>query len=124
MYHVSQLPQLLPVVFVQPQKQTWIKEAHEKNAKMQDICNKETKTTAASLSTVHQSSVVNIFKGLTFVTTGPNIIKFHMQSPGNEAKKVYIFGPGHMTKMATMPIYDITLNYLLFQIHQANCLET
>ena len=29
-YHVSQLPQLLPVVFVQPQKQTWIKEAHDK----------------------------------------------------------------------------------------------
>ena len=51
MYHVSQLPQLLPVVFVQPQTQTWIKEADEKNAKMQDICNKETKTTAASLLT-------------------------------------------------------------------------
>ena len=48
-YHVSKLPQLLPVVFVQPQTQTWIKEADEKNAKMQDICNKETKTTAASL---------------------------------------------------------------------------
>ena len=47
MYHVSQLPQLLPVVFVQPQTQTWIKEADEN--KMQDICNKETKTTAASL---------------------------------------------------------------------------
>ena len=49
--HVSQLSQLLPVVFVQPQTQTWIKEAdEEKNAKMQDICSKETKTTAASLS--------------------------------------------------------------------------
>ena len=35
--------------FVQPQTQTWIKAADEKNAKMQDICNKETKTTAASL---------------------------------------------------------------------------
>ena len=43
MYHVSQLPQLLPVGFVQPQTHTWIKEADEKNAKMQDICNKETK---------------------------------------------------------------------------------
>ena len=30
MYHVSQLPQLLPVVFVQPQTQFWIKEADEK----------------------------------------------------------------------------------------------
>ena len=35
--------------FVQPQTQTWSKEADKKNAKMQDICNKETKTTAASL---------------------------------------------------------------------------
>ena len=36
--------------FVQPQTQTWIKEAEEKkNAKMQDICNKTKKTTAASL---------------------------------------------------------------------------
>ena len=35
---------------VQPQTQTWIKEADEKtDAKMQDICSKETKTTAASL---------------------------------------------------------------------------
>ena len=40
------------VVFVQQKKQTWIKEADEKKMKkMQDIrvCNKETKTTAASL---------------------------------------------------------------------------
>ena len=50
MYHVSQVPQLLPVVFVQPQTQTWIKATDEKKIeKMQDICNKETKTTAASL---------------------------------------------------------------------------
>ena len=35
---------------VQPRTQTWIKEADEKKiAKMQDICNKETKMTAASL---------------------------------------------------------------------------
>ena len=32
--------------FVQPQTQTWIKEAGEKKS---DICSKETKTTAASL---------------------------------------------------------------------------
>ena len=38
-------------------------------------------------------------------TTGPISIKFHMQLPGNGGKKVYIFGLGHLTKMATMPIY-------------------
>ena len=41
-YHVSQLSHLLPVVFVQQQTQTWIKEADEKKRKkkknMQDIC--------------------------------------------------------------------------------------
>ena len=28
-----------------------------------------------------------------------------MQFPSKGGKKIYIFGPGHMTKMATMPIY-------------------
>ena len=32
-----------------------------------------------------------------------------MQPPGKGRKKVYIFGPGHMTKMATMPIYGKNL---------------
>ena len=50
MYHVSQLSHLVPVVFVQPQAQTWIKEADEKKRKkehkknLQYICHKETKT--------------------------------------------------------------------------------
>ena len=50
LFSAHPLMMLYIYVFVQPQKQTWIKEAHEKNAKMQDICNKETKTTAASLT--------------------------------------------------------------------------
>ena len=33
MYRVSQLSHLVPVVFVQPQAQTWIKEADEKKRK-------------------------------------------------------------------------------------------
>ena len=41
---------------VQPQIQTWIKEADKKNAKMQDICSKETKMTAASLLTAVYNS--------------------------------------------------------------------
>ena len=37
-------------------------------------------------------------------------IKFHMQSLDREGrKKVYIFRPGHMTKMDTMPIYGKNL---------------
>ena len=28
-----------------------------------------------------------------------------MQPPGKGGKKVYIFGPGHMTNMVAMPIY-------------------
>ena len=32
-----------------------------------------------------------------------------MQPQGNEGKKVYIFGLGHMTKTAAMPIYGINL---------------
>ena len=39
-------------------------------------------------------------------------IKFHMQSlyrGGGRGKKVYIFRPGHMTKMEAMPIYGKNL---------------
>ena len=28
-----------------------------------------------------------------------------MQPPGKEGKKIYIFGPAHMTTVTTMPIY-------------------
>ena len=44
-------------------------------------------------------------KDFSSATTRPISIKFHMQSPGTGEKKVYIFHPGHMTKMAAMPIY-------------------
>ena len=33
------------------------------------------------------------------------IAKFHAEPPWEGGKKVYINGPGHMTKMAAMPIY-------------------
>ena len=41
-----------------------------------------------------------------------------------KGEKVDIFGPGHMTKMATMPKYDKILNNILLQNHWADCLET
>ena len=36
--------------------------------------------------------------------TGPISFKFHSQPPGKGVKNVYIFDPGHMTKMAAKPI--------------------
>ena len=38
--------------------------------------------------------------------------------------KFMCFRPGHMTKMATMPIFGKTLKSLLFQINWVDCLET
>ena len=38
-------------------------------------------------------------------TARPINAKFHAEPPWELGKKVYINGPGHMTKMAAMPIY-------------------
>ena len=38
-------------------------------------------------------------------TTGPIEAKFHMEPPWEGGTKICSNGPGHMTKMATMPIY-------------------
>ena len=38
-------------------------------------------------------------------TTGPIEAKFHMEPPWDGGRKVCSKGPGHMTKMAAMPIY-------------------
>ena len=60
----------------------------------------------------HQSSVrrpSTFSKDFSSETTGPISIKFHMQPLDRAGKKVYIFRPGHITKMATMPIYGKNL---------------
>ena len=46
-----------------------------------------------------------------FITenTGPVSFEFLKQPPGKEGKKICIFCPGYMTKMATMPIYGKNL---------------
>ena len=36
-------------------------------------------------------------------------IKFHMQPLGKGGKKIYILCPGHITKMATLPVYGKNL---------------
>ena len=38
-------------------------------------------------------------------TAWPIKAKFYVEPPWEGATKVYINGPGHMTKMAAMPIY-------------------
>ena len=44
-------------------------------------------------------------KDFSSETTRLISIKFHLQPLDREGKKVYIFRPGHMTKMAATPIY-------------------
>ena len=52
------------------------------------------------------STFSNIFSS---ETTGAVIVKFHMEPPGDRGTKVCSTGPGHMTKMAAMPIYGKNL---------------
>ena len=47
------------------------------------------------------STFSNIFSS---ETTGPIEAKFHVEPPWDGEMKVCSNGPGHMTKMATMPI--------------------
>ena len=46
------------------------------------------------------------------------------EPPWEGGTKVYINGPGHMTKMAAMPIYGKNLKKLLLQNHKSYDLET
>ena len=48
----------------------------------------------------------NIF---SFETAWPIKAKFYMEPPWEGGRKVYINGPGHMTKMAAIPIYGKNL---------------
>ena len=50
-----------------------------------------------------------VCKHFSSETTGPISFKFHSSKGG---KKVYIFGPGQLTKMAAMPIYGKNLKNL------------
>ena len=50
-------------------------------------------------------------------TAWPIKAKFYVEPPWEGRTKVYINGPGHMTKMAAMPIYGKDLKNLLLQNH-------
>ena len=58
------------------------------------------------LLSVHRPHSLNIFSS---ETTGPIGAKFHMTSPWDGGKKICSNSPGHMTKMAAMPIYGKNL---------------
>ena len=48
-------------------------------------------------------------KDFSSENTEPISIKSHMQPLDKGGKKIYIFCPGHITKMATLPIYGKNL---------------
>ena len=67
------------------------------------------------------STFSNIFSS---EATGPIEAKFHVEPPWDGGTKVYSNGPGHMTKMAAMPIYGKSLKKLLLRNQKTDDLET
>ena len=57
-------------------------------------------------------------------TTWPIKAKFYVEPPWEEETKVCINGPGHMTKMAAMPIYGKNLKKSSLQNRRADFHET
>ena len=49
------------------------------------------------------STILNVF---SCETASPIKAKFYVEPPWQGGKKVYINGPGHMTKMAAVAIYS------------------
>ena len=52
------------------------------------------------------STISNVFSS---ETAWPIKAKFYVEPPWERGTKVYINGPGHMTKMAAIPIYGKNL---------------
>ena len=67
------------------------------------------------------STISNVFSS---ETAWPIKAKFYVELPWEWGTKVYINGPGHMTKMAAMPIYGKILKNLLLQNQKSYDLET
>ena len=66
---------------------------------------------------------MSTFSNIFSETAGPIEAKFHMEPPWGWGTKVISNGLGHMTKMATMPIYCKNLDNLLWN-QKADDLET
>ena len=60
-------------------------------------------------------------KTVSSETTRPTELKFHMKTPYDRLAKIYTNCTGHMTKMATTPIYG---KYFLLWNQKANGLGT
>ena len=67
---------------------------------------------------------VNVFKHFLSETTGPIEAKFHMEPSWDGGTIICSNGPGHMTKMAAMPIHDKNLKKSSFRNQKADDLET
>ena len=65
---------------------------------------------------VRPSSVVRpfTFSNISSETAWPIKAKFYVEPPWEGGTKVYINGPGHMTKMAAMPIYGKNPSKIFF----------
>ena len=48
---------------------------------------------------------MSTFSNISSETTGPTKVKFHMEPSWDGGTKVCLIGPGHVSKMAAMPIY-------------------
>ena len=66
---------------------------------------------SSSSSVVRPSTFSNIFSS---VTAWPIKAKFYVEPPWEGGTKVYINGPGHMTKMAATPIYGKNPSKIFF----------
>ena len=60
----------------------------------------------SSFVVVRPSTISNVFSS---ETAWPIKAKFYVEPPKEGGTKVYINGPGHMTKMAAMPMYGKNL---------------
>ena len=64
---------------------------------------------SGSLIDLNQNLPDSIFLNFfSSIATRPIEIKFHMEPPWDGGTKACSNGPGHMTKLADMPIYDKT----------------
>ena len=65
--------------------------------------------------------ISNIFSS---ETKEPIRVRFYIEHLSLTGTKIYILGPGHMKKMAAMPIYGKIIKNLLLQNHKSDDLET
>ena len=78
-------------------------------------------SSCSSVVVVRPSTISNFF---LLETAWPIKAKFYVKPPWEEGTNVYINGPGHITKMAAMPIYGKTFKNLLLQNQKSYDLET